>query len=170
MLSKFCINTLLKRYEVLEPIYFTFCAKGSCSQIDFISTLKCQEIGYTIFVLPFNHNLRRYLLSNVSGNFRLEDKHRDDFSIVDDRAVTQGGHGTWDRLLRRRTRRPSHRNLESKLPIKASFLLPNISSCHLFSLRLEMSQYNADNQCNSLCRFLLISASQHHLFVVLVIC
>ena len=113
-------------------IYFTFCAKGSCSQIDFISTLKCQEIGYTIFVLPLNHNLRCYLVSHVSGNFRLEDKHRDDFSIVDDRAVTQGGHGTWDRLLRRRTRRPSHRNLESKLPIKASFLLPNISCCHLF--------------------------------------
>ena len=94
MLSKFCINTLLKRYEVFEPIYFTFCAKGSCSQIDFISTLKCQEIGYTIFVLPLNHNLRCYLVSHVSGNFRLEDKHSDDFSIVDDRAVTQGGHGS----------------------------------------------------------------------------
>ena len=69
------------------------------------------------------------------------------------------GDKTWDRLLRRRTRRPSHRNLESKLPIKASFLPPNISCCHLFSLRLEMSLYNADNRCNfSLCRFLLISA------------
>ena len=167
MLSKFCINTLLKRCEVFEPIYFTFCAKGSCSQIDFISTLKCQEIGYTIFVLPFNHNLRCYLVSHVSGNFRLEDKHRDDFSIVDDRAVTW----EWDRLLRRRTRRPSHRNLESKLPIKASFLLPNISCCHLFSLRLEMSLYNADNRCNfSLCRFLLISPFQHHLFLVVIIC
>ena len=72
----------------------TFCVNDSCSQIDLISTLKCQEIGYTIFVLPLNHNLRCYLVSHVSGNFRLEDKHRDDFSIVDDRAVTQGGHGT----------------------------------------------------------------------------
>ena len=72
----------------------TFCVNNSCSQIDLISTLKCQEIEYTIFDLPLNHNLRCYLVSHVSGNFRLEDKHRDDFSIVDDRAVTQGGHGT----------------------------------------------------------------------------